>query len=191
VPNDHRTLREARAETFERGATGPMAYDRWLIKLDMGGVGVWVPNPPAHGAALRLHDLHHILTGYDTSIAGEAELSAFELGSGCGRYVAAFGFDLAGTGLGALIAPRRTFRAFVRGRASSSLFRRGLAEAELDRPVGEMQAELGLDRPEPAPTRGDVARFAAWSAAGLLFLAAAPLSAAFIALTTLAPTPAR
>ncbi len=46
-----------------------------------------VPILPTWGLrnALTMHDVHHLVTGYDTSVKGEAELAAWELGSGgCG-----------------------------------------------------------------------------------------------------------
>ena len=60
---------------------------------------------------MRLHDLHHIATGYDTSWTGEAEIAAWELASGCRGYVAAWVLDLASIPLGLVIAPRRLLRA--------------------------------------------------------------------------------
>ncbi len=168
---------------------GAVDYDRWLITIRIEGVGVTFPNPPAHGRALRAHDLHHVLTGYDTSWVGEAEISAWELAGGSGRYVAAFGFDLAGTGLGLLFAPRRTFAAWVRGRRSKNLFRRGYDDALLDRSVASVRRDLGLDAPVCASTARDFASFALWSALGAIWLLAWPVTWLPLLLACLAPPP--
>lgn len=186
---DEPTVGQARAARFDATAAGPIGYGSWLIRLDFAGVPLPVPNPPGHGAALMLHDIHHVLTGYGTDLVGEGEISAWELGAGWGPHLAAAGFVLGGTALGVLVAPRRAFRAFVRGRRSRSLYRRGLGAADLDRPVSALRADLGLDAPAPHPTRADRAAFAAWALASAAFVAAMPLSIAATAAACLLPPP--
>jgi NADPH:quinone reductase-like Zn-dependent oxidoreductase len=39
-------------------------------------------------AGVKLHDIHHVLTGYDTTWRGKAEIGAWEIASGCGRHYA-------------------------------------------------------------------------------------------------------
>ncbi len=120
-----------------------------------------MPNTAARRAALPMHDLHHIATGYDASWTGEAEIAAWELGAGCGRYAAAWLLNLAAFPLGLAIAPRRTWRAFQRGRSSRALYDGTWDAGWLDASVGELRSRLGLrDAPRPARPR-DVLRFAA------------------------------
>jgi hypothetical protein len=193
-PASTQTVEQARAAYFRALGCQEVDYDAFWLRLPLYGVMVTVPNPPAHGRALRFHDLHHPLTGYDTSLVGEAEISAWELASGPGRYVAAIGFDLAGTGLGLCVAPRRTFAAWVRGRRSRNLFRSGYAPALLRQPLDDVRRELGLEpssarAPSPAPRLGDYASFALAAAAGVLVLATWPVSWVPIALCCLAPAP--
>lgn len=181
-------LQEARQRYFETLGTSGIDYDAWWITLPIYGVHIGIPNPPAHGRALRLHDLHHVLTGYDTSILGECEISAWELAGGSGWYVAALGFDLAGCGLGLLLAPRRTLQAFARGRRSRNLFRLGYSDALLSRSVEEVRCELSItDAPEP--TLGDSARFAICASLGVLSLLLWPITWVGIVATCLAPPP--
>ncbi len=170
-------------------ALGDLDYDAWWLTLRIEGLPMTVPNPPAHGRALRLHDLHHVLTGYDTSLIGECEISAWELAGGSGRYVAALGFDLAGTGLGLLLCPRRTFAAFRRGRRSRTLFKQGYSEDLLARPVDAVRRELRLDASVPPATWADRAGFAVCAALGVGSLLLWPLSVLFIALSCLLPAP--
>jgi hypothetical protein len=169
------------------GSSG-IDYEAWWIDLPLYGVQVPMLNPPAHGHALRVHDLHHVLTGYDTSIIGECEISAWELAGGSGAYVAAIGFDLAGTGLGLLFAPHRTLLAFARGRRSKNLFRKRYSHALLSRSVEDVRRELGITA-APEPTLGDMLRFAFWASFGLWSLLLWPLSWLFIAVTCCAPAP--
>jgi len=141
------TLRTARAEYFARsGFPADGGYGDAWVKVKLAGRFVPAfPNLPSRVRAVKLHDLHHIVTGYDTSWTGEAEIAAWELASGCRSYVAAWLLNLGGLAIGLLIAPRRTMRAFARGRSTRNLYRVEFNEALLERTVGELRAELGLN----------------------------------------------
>ena len=118
------TLREARALHFERsgfGADGGYG-ERW-IKVKVWRVPVWLPNTEGRRKAVRLHDLHHVLTEYPTTWRGEAEISSWEVASGgLRRYWAGWVLDLLSVAQGLVVNPRGAFRAFVRGRRSRNLF---------------------------------------------------------------------
>jgi hypothetical protein len=165
------SVRAARDAYFAASGFDIAGYaERWVV-LRVAGFPVWaLPNVAARRRAVPLHDLHHVATGYDASWVGEAEISAFELGAGCGDYWFARIINLAGIWIGALFAPRRLLFAYARGRASGSLYIRGGAEELLDRDLDQLRAALALDRPAPQPVLGDVFRLGA-----LLF--AAPLLA--------------
>jgi ubiquinone biosynthesis protein Coq4 len=109
-----------------------------------------------------LHDLHHIVTGYGMDWAGEGEISAWEIATGCGRYGFAWFINLQGMVMGWVVAPRRTWRAWVRGRHSKSLYGEGWSEALLSERVADMRARLELDRPAPEPTLADRVSYTAW-----------------------------
>ncbi|KYF68640.1 hypothetical protein BE04_10770, partial [Sorangium cellulosum] len=141
------TMREARAIYFEVngfGADGGYG-DAW-VDFKLGPLPVPFPNTPARVRAVRYHDLHHVLTGYDTNTIGEFEISAWELGAGCKDFVAAWHLNLGGLFAGLLSAPRRTVRAFLRGRRSESLYGQPF-EALLDRTVGDLRREMRADAP--------------------------------------------
>ena len=71
---------------------------------------------------LTLHDLHHMLSGYESSVAGEAEVIAWELGSGgYGRFWYAW-FDAFKILVLALLFPRRFRAAFKRGKQFKNLY---------------------------------------------------------------------
>ncbi len=110
----------------------------------MGPVWFPLPNPKARSRVLPLHDLHHIATGYDTSWRGEAEIAAWELAAGCGRYVVPWVLNLAVSGVGLFIAPKRLWRAFVRGRHCTTLYS-DPQTPDLDTTVGELRHQLRLD----------------------------------------------
>jgi hypothetical protein len=114
--------------------------------------------------------LHHIVTGYQTDLRGELEISAWELGAGCKDFYAAWFLNLAGLAGGLFLAPIRVFRAFVRGVNSHSLYGEDV-QSLLAKTVGETKSELKTDAP-PVPARvADVARFAGLAAAGMACMA--------------------
>ncbi|XYH98084.1 hypothetical protein ACMHYB_61820 [Sorangium sp. So ce1128] len=161
------TMREARAVYFDVnrfGADGGYG-DAW-VDFKLGPLPVPFPNTRARVRAVRYHDLHHVLTGYDTSTIGEFEISAWELGAGCKDFAAAWQLNLGGLFAGLLSAPRRTVRAFLRGRRSESLYGRPF-EALLDRTVGELRREMRVDSPSSSPAAIDVLWLALAGLAGL------------------------
>jgi hypothetical protein len=98
-----------------------------------------VPNTQSRVRAVGYHDLHHVVTGYDTDTLGEFEISAWEIAAGCRGMAAAWVLNLGGLAAGAIAAPRRTYRAFMRGRRMDTLYGRDL-DTLLDRRVDEVRA---------------------------------------------------
>jgi hypothetical protein len=175
---DSQTVAAAREQYFRDNNLSATGYtDRW-VKLKLGPLPIAFPNTAARKAAVRLHDLHHVATGYATTWTGEAEIAAWEIAAGCGRYWAAWGLNLGAFGVGLLIAPRRTFRAFVRGRHARSLYRRAFGDDLLALTVGDLRRQLGLAEPTPAANAGDVASFAGFALAQLVAFSALPVAVA-------------
>jgi len=183
VYEDALRVRDARARYFRDNAFGDDGgYAKRWVRIALGPVPVFVPNTAARVRAVRLHDLHHVATSYDTDLVGEAEIAAWEVGSGCDGYVAAWVLNLYAMAIGLFVGREPTWRAFVRGRRSGNLYHEGWREGLLDESVGAMRSELALDRADtPAATSGDRALFGFWLAASLLLalatlaLLAAPL----------------
>lgn len=145
------TMGDARARYYEQNGFGADGGDslRW-VPVKILGLTFHIPNTEGRRRAVRIHDLHHVLTGYRTDLRGEAEIAAWELASGCWRWPAAVVLNSGALGLGALIAPRRIARAWARGRKTGNLYgERGGIDHLLPRQVGEVRAALGLDRPPP------------------------------------------
>ena len=143
---DHLTIREARSAYFARsGFADDGGYgDRW-VRLKAGGVTVFAfPNTATRVRSVRLHDIHHVLTGYDTTWVGEAEIGAWELASGCRHHYPAWILNLGALAIGALLWPRRVVAAFRRGRNSGNLYAGEFSEDLLARTVGELRRELRL-----------------------------------------------
>jgi hypothetical protein len=168
---DALTLREARARYFAENGLGEGGYDARWVRLMAGPIPLYFPNTAQRVRSVRLHDLHHVATEYATTWTGESEIAAWELAAGCADHVAAWVQNLAALAIGLAIAPRASFRAFVRGRRSKSLYSGEWSEAMLDRHLGALRAELRLDRPAAAARPADALAFAAFAAAGVGLLA--------------------
>jgi hypothetical protein len=162
------TMRDARTLYFQVNGFGESGgYDDPWVDFKLGPLPMPFPNTPGRVRAVRYHDLHHVLTGYDTDIVGEFEISAWEIAAGCKGFVAAWQLNLGGMFGGLLVAPRRTLRAFLRGRHSRTLYGDDL-EALLQSHVGELRARMGVDRPTRSPGVADVVLFGVSLAAGLV-----------------------
>jgi hypothetical protein len=147
---DSMTVAEAREQYFaENGFTLAGYTDRWVKLFSLGPIPIGFPSSKGRVAAVKLHDLHHIATGYRTTFTGESEIAAWEVGAGCGRYWVAWGLNVSALGIGMLIAPRRVFRAFVRGRRSKSLYDRAFGDDLLAMTVGELRSRLRIDLRDP------------------------------------------
>jgi hypothetical protein len=158
------TVGEARTRYFERAGFPPDGgYAASFVSLGkLGPIPIGFPNTDSRRRAVVMHDLHHIATGYQTDWAGEGVISAWEVAAGCGRYPFAWFINLQGMVMGWVVAPGRTWRAFVRGRHTRSLYAEGYSDALLRETVGSLRARLGLDGRQPAATAGDRASYAVW-----------------------------
>ena len=170
--DDALRVREARARYFESNGFGDGGYDAKWVKLALGPIPFAFPNTAARVRAVRLHDLHHVATGYDTNLLGEAEIGAWEIGSSCRGFVAAWILNLYAMLLGLWIDPGAVFHAFVRGRHTGNLYRGAWDEALLEARVGELRERLRLTGPVREGTAADRAAFLGWAlVASLLSLA--------------------
>lgn len=177
-------LRDARDAYLQDAGLGDGGYDLPWVKLRMGRVPLAIPNTASRKRAVPLHDLHHCLTGYRTDWAGEFEISAWEIASHCRGYGFAWYINLQGMLAGLFYSPRRTWRAWVRGRSSRNLYAIGFSDALLQRRVDELRRELLLDRPAPPATLGNAASFAAAQLAAVV-ISFGPLVPPFLALRAL------
>lgn len=167
---DGGTVRAARARYFAENGFGEGGYDSCFVKLQLGPLPVWIVNTQSRVRSVRLHDVHHVLTGYRTDVLGEGEIGAFELGAGCADHVAAWYLNLNALALALILGPGRLLRAFARGRRSRCLYDREWNEALLDETVAGLRRRLPMVAPELEPTAGERLAFAAMAAAGSVVL---------------------
>ncbi len=165
---DDRTLAEARAHYFAANAFGDDGGygDAW-VEFELGPIKMPFPNTPGRVRAVKFHDLHHILTGYDTNPVGEFEIAGWELGAGARKMPAAARvINASGFFTGLLSSPRKVVAAFLRGRRSRSLYPEDF-EPLLRQTVGEARARFVDVRSDARPW-GDAAALIAWTLAGSL-----------------------
>jgi hypothetical protein len=129
----------------------------WTCRI--GPIVLCLPNFGWRRKAIEAHDLHHVLTGYPCTMAGERRMAAWEFGAGRMPHWAASGFCLPLVLAGMFREPRTIFSAFAAGRLSHSLHELPASGALLTAPLAEARA--GLARP-PAAARpwSDRLRFA-------------------------------
>lgn len=163
------TMRSSRAMYFQAaGFAADGGYtDKW-VRLRVGRATLAFPNTAARVRSVRLHDLHHVLTEYDTTWSGEGEIAAWEIASGCGMHYAAWLLNFGAFTVGLLIAPMRTFHAFVRGRRSRNLYSTQFQESMLDRTVAELRSALMIPPGDGSPSMSESLAFLVWSAVSIV-----------------------
>jgi len=147
----------------------------------MGPISMPIPNLEGRKRAIRYHDLHHLMTGYQTDFNGELEIASWEIGAGCGRLWFAWAINLQGLMLGMMVNPRRFIRAWARGRRSTSLYGRPVDDALLDMTVARLRAEVHMPSEELEPTLGDKVSYWLWAGTSLV-LELAAIAAVFAGL---------
>ncbi|WAS94394.1 hypothetical protein [Nannocystis punicea] len=143
VPS-HLPLREGRDQYLERNGFSMAEYSSPVFAFDLFGRTLRLPNPPARQSVVALHDLHHVLTGYGTDLAGESEIGAWELRAGCNtRFL--WMINLTAVMGGLFVAPLRTLRAFRAAKGQRTLYVDGRdVEAVLKIPIAELRRQLGI-----------------------------------------------
>lgn len=118
------------------------------------GIPVLLPNPKGRGNALRRHDFHHVLWGFQSDLKSECLISAFEIGSARrhhGMPLAAWFFNLALMTLGFLLWSKDTFNLYKIGQNRFhvySLDDRGLDYFET-LTCGDVRSQLFDKYPKP------------------------------------------
>jgi hypothetical protein len=171
---DAMTLAEARALFFARSGLGEDGgYNARWVRVETKPIPVYFPNTTCRVEAAKLHDLHHVAMEYETDWAGEAEIAAWEIASGCGRHGWAWLLNLGAFTVGIALCPRRLYRAFMRGRHSANLYREGFPEDELSAKTVEwLRGRLHPRTDGSRPTMRDRFALAFWCVASAVYHAA-------------------
>ena len=147
--DDYKTPREILSKFYEdHHLDADGGQSKSYVKIDITSkFHFYFPNFDARKKAVIKHDIHHLLTEYETTVAGESEISAWEVASGCKSYWAAFLIDVSGAALGFLTNFWGVFKAFARGLRTKNLYHDTFTtEQALDMKIGDLRTAFNLDK---------------------------------------------
>jgi hypothetical protein len=172
--NDDKTPREILSKFYEdHNLEADGGQSKSYVKIDIAPkFYFYFPNFDARKKAVIKHDIHHLLTEYETTVAGESEISAWEVASGCKSYWAAFFIDVSGAMLGILFNFFGVLKAFSRGRKTKNLYyNKFTTEQALDMKIGDLRKEFDLDKhpKDIKPTFTDFVLFMLFAFFGVIY----------------------
>lgn len=104
---------------------------KWdLIKF--GPVAFPLPNLESRRKNIYLHDISHLVTGYDTTWLGESAVSSWEVATGgWGRLYFPWLLTLWAMAVGVMLYPRHSYKAFQVGLHMNNALTGGLSKKEM------------------------------------------------------------
>ena len=122
-------------------------YSLKWFKIKIGPLYIPMPNTKARIAAVKIHDIHHIVTEYRADWQGEIEIAGWEIASGCGKYYVAWWLNASSFFIGLFLFPKCLFHAFIRGRkAKTNLYNKVVYDEKLlNTSVGELRQTIQTD----------------------------------------------
>ena len=138
--------------------------DKWF-KIKLGFLYLPLPNVKWRVEAVRIHDLHHIVTEYRADLRGEAEIGGWEIASGCGRHAIAWILNSGSFFYGLIFYPSHLWKAFMNGKRIRHNFYRlnTFDESLLQMKVGDLRKAV-LATPKKNVTILNVLHFIVWAA---------------------------
>lgn len=134
-------VREARDRYLAASGFTTASYVDPHFVVGVGFLKMKFKNP----GLLPFHDLHHVATGYDSSLMGEAEISAFELRAGWGKPLI-FLLCCGSIVMAMFISPTRLWRAWKRAQGARSLYGSNVPyDTLLSMNVSELRTLIGLE----------------------------------------------
>lgn len=168
--SDGLKVRDALQSYFAKYHFAEGGYRKKYFTIKLGPLYIPFPNIKARVDAVKIHDIHHIVTGYNADYKGEAEIGAWEIASGCGKYWVAWILNLGSFIIGMLFYQRALLQAFLDGRkVKNSLYYNTIYnDALLDQSVGELRNKIGIPSSEKNATY-DYWMFALWCFISLVY----------------------
>ncbi|MEZ0608881.1 hypothetical protein ACAW74_10220 [Fibrella sp. WM1] len=137
---------------------------KWdMIKF--GPIALPLPNLESRRTNIYLHDISHLVTGYDVSWVGESSVSSWEIATGgWGRLYFPWLLTLWAMAVGVMLYPRHSYRAFQAGLHMKNAFTSRLAKQEMYKlSLDELRLRLRRTEGEFIPRS-----YFAWAALSLL-----------------------
>jgi hypothetical protein len=130
---DTLTVKQALNDFYKQNYFGTEVYTDKIFWVYYGPFKVPFPNPKKRREVIHLHDVTHLMTGYDTSWTGEGEIAAWELASGFPKkYWIGWLYSPLTFTVGMFISPLRVIKAFRRGWKSANLYKIDIPKEELN-----------------------------------------------------------
>ena len=148
---------------------GGRSAEAWTLRL--GPLILRLRNVRWRQRALERHDVHHVLTGYECTHTGEMEIATWEFAAGPFPSLRSTVFCLPLVGMGALIIPRRSLTAFLRGRRSRTLYKVPSSTDLRSMEVGVLRRRF-LPAAQSSMTLADVVLYVLLVASSLVLLTA-------------------
>ncbi len=113
---------------FDNDGGASKKYD-WI---KFGFFSIPIPNSKSRRENVYLHDVSHIVTGYDTTWKGESSVSAWEVASGgWEKLYIPWLLTLWAMGLGAVFYPKNVIKSFKKGLTMNNALSYGLSKKEI------------------------------------------------------------
>ncbi len=139
------TVYEALSLFYHDNGFDPKEAQHNFYRIQLGTVVIYVANPEVRKRVLHMHDLQHILYEVDTTLSGEAEISAIALASRGRKPWVEYLYGLPGIGMGFLVAPGRVLRGLWHGARHPSIYTLKLpADAIWQMSLGEIRDLLKI-----------------------------------------------
>ncbi len=145
--NDDLILKDALQIYFSKYHFENGGYHLKWFKIKVGAVFIPLLNIKARVDAVKIHDIHHILTEYKATLKGEAEIGAWEIASGCGRYYVAWLLNFGSFFYGLFFFPKALLHAFLKGRQvlKNLYYNTPYDEKLLNKKVGDLRDIVGVN----------------------------------------------
>jgi len=144
-------------------------YDKKWFRIKLGPLFIPLPNIKSRVDAVKIHDIHHLVTEYNADWKGEVEIGAWEIAAGCERVTVAWLLNLGSFFIGIFFFPTALYKAFMKGRHTiTSLYYNTNYEKLLNKSLGELRSKLGVDRVLKNSVR-DQLLFFAWCIIALIY----------------------
>lgn len=144
MANSQTLVKEALYEFYKSHYFGEEASTAKWVQVRLGPFKIPFPNPKLRREVIYLHDLTHLVTGYDTSWTGEGEIAAWELASGFPRkYWIGWIYPPMTFSIGLIISPKKVLQAFARGWKQPNLYKLDLPREKIETmTLGELKSYL-------------------------------------------------
>lgn len=134
-------------------------------KIKVGKFYIPFPNTKARKKVLVFHDIHHIVTGYDSTWKGEVSIGTWEIATGCGKNYMAWILNLYAMAVGLFLYPKAVFNAFIRGKRTRNLYHDSLSPKEAsEMQIKDIEERLLLNKSNNEPANfKEIFSFIMWS----------------------------